>query len=175
MGVLFFFNRKNQIVWIPFSRAVGGIRSSNQTGCERRKRRTRRATRGRSPSTPDKSTGEPLGADGRTGTDGGTEQGPGSGSLGASRHNMVMSSEEREGFWQAGCRSLQPACQKATADNGALSAVPNAATCPKAGATGRTPAADHAGRRTRRAGDQIGPHPFLGWLGGYQNQTRPSP
>jgi len=52
----------------------------------------------------------------------------------------VMSSEEREGFWQAGCApSMQPACQKATADKRAYQPCRSAATflsaerpaCPK--------------------------------------------
>ena len=76
--------------------------------------------------------GSPLGADGNryqakemAATEGGSAV-SGQGDI-----IHVMSSAGRAGFWQAGCTLfLQAACQKAMADNAALSAVPPGATCP---------------------------------------------
>jgi hypothetical protein len=119
--------------------------------------------------------GAPFGADGRATTKG--VRGLRTWSLealGKVDIMLVMSSEGREGFWRAGCRYLQPACQKATADNGALSAVPSAATLPKA-SSGRPQTTDTpCGPHNRRAGDQIGPILFQGgWVGIKIRRGRP--
>ncbi len=87
----------------------------------------------------------------------------------------VMSSEVREGFWQAGCRSLQPACQKATADNGPLSAVLHFATCPKALSGRGQPTPGHAGHKPGGRGIKSDRIPFSGRWVGIKIKTRPPP
>jgi hypothetical protein len=119
----------------------------------------------------------PLGADGpRTGADGTKHRTRALKALGQVDIMSVMSSEDREGFWRAGCAPpLRPACQKATADKSSYQPCRSVATCPKV-----LSARPHTHGRPLKPQSPAGggsnrPDPYLGWLGGYIKIRRGRP